>query len=64
MLPGEIFLMVAAQRVAELKQGLLQLEKGKGRVMIWILVFWVKIPYTLQQFHWNLQLKATGTTSR
>jgi hypothetical protein len=58
MLPGEIFLLVAAQRGAELKQGLLQLEKGKESVMIWILVVWVKIPYTLQQFHWNLELKA------
>jgi hypothetical protein len=29
MLPGEIFLTVPAQRSAELKRGLMQIEKGK-----------------------------------
>lgn len=38
-LAGFFFLMIAAWRGAELKQGLLQSGKGKEAMMIWILVF-------------------------
>jgi hypothetical protein len=47
MLPGEISLMAAAQRVAELQQGLMQLEERR-ECDEWILVFGIKIPNELQ----------------